>query len=151
MITYTLFYTQFRHTSTPQVAPLLPPSPPSSLRQWPLVSCLIASYVGASDIGHDIWQDILVIIPKRHNSLNASCQCEYRQTVKYVSTDRLILDLTHKGRFGKNLELCRILDSCVENPVHYQAEDLSNPTDTTRGICTHIPDPTDLEYIRTLF
>ena len=27
MITYTLFYTQFRHTSTPQVAPPLPPCP----------------------------------------------------------------------------------------------------------------------------
>ena len=41
------------------------------------------------DIGHDIWQDILAIIAKRRNLLNASCyQCEYRQTVKYVSTDR---------------------------------------------------------------
>ncbi len=38
---------------------------------------------------------------KRHNLLNASCQCEYRQTVKYVSTDRLIQDLTHQGRFDK--------------------------------------------------
>ncbi len=84
-----------------------------------LVSHLIALYAGASDIGHDIWQDILVIIAKRHNSLNASCQCEYRQTVEYVSTDRLILDLTHQGRFDKNLELCCILDSCIENPVRH--------------------------------
>jgi hypothetical protein len=35
-------------------------------------SRLIASYVGASDIGHDIWWDILAIITKRHDSLNAS-------------------------------------------------------------------------------
>jgi hypothetical protein len=39
---------------------------------FPLVSCLIASYVGESDIGHDIWWDILAIIAKRHDSLNAS-------------------------------------------------------------------------------
>ncbi len=32
----------------------------------------MASYVGASDIGHDIWWDILAIIAKRRNSLNAS-------------------------------------------------------------------------------
>ncbi len=54
-------------------------------------------------MGHDIWQDFLAIIAKRHDLLNASCQCEYRQTVKQVSTDRLILDLTHQGRFDKIL------------------------------------------------
>ncbi len=43
------------------------------------------------------------MITKRHNSLNASCQYEYRQNVKYVSTDRLILDLTHQGRFNNIL------------------------------------------------
>ncbi len=36
-----------------------------------------------------------MIVAKRHNSL------EYRQTVEYISTDRLILDLTHQERFDK--------------------------------------------------
>ncbi len=53
------------------------------------------------DIGHDIWQDILAFIAKRRDWLNASCQYEYRQTVEYVSTDRLVLDLTHQVRFNK--------------------------------------------------
>jgi hypothetical protein len=35
--------------------------------------------------------------------------------------------------------------------VHHQAEDLLDPKDTSGGICRYIPDPTDLEYIRTLF
>ncbi len=68
-----------------------------------------------------------------------------------MSTDRLILDLTHQGRFDKNSELCRILGSCVEKLVRHRAEDLLDPKDTSGGICTYIPDPTDLEYIRTLF
>jgi hypothetical protein len=42
-------------------------------KDFPLVSHLIASYVGVSDIGHYIWYDILAIIARRHNSLNASC------------------------------------------------------------------------------
>jgi hypothetical protein len=62
-----------------------------------------------------------------------------------------MLDLTHQGKFDKNLELCCILDSYIENPVHHQAEDPLNPKDTSGGIRTHIPDPTDLEYICTLF
>jgi hypothetical protein len=61
------------------------------------------------------------------------------------------MDLIHQGIFDKNLELCCILDSCVEKLVRHQAEDLSDPKDTSGGICTYIPDPTDLEYIRTLF
>ncbi len=54
-------------------------------------------------IGRDIWQDILAIIAKRHDSLNASRQCEYRQTIKYVSTERLISNLFLQRRFGKIL------------------------------------------------
>jgi hypothetical protein len=45
----------------------------SLIKGFPLVSHLMASYVGASDIGHDIWKDILGIIAKKHNLLNASC------------------------------------------------------------------------------
>ena len=57
--------------------------------------------LSTSDIGHDIWQDILAIIANRHDLLNASHQCEYRQTVEYVITDRLILNLSHQLRFNK--------------------------------------------------
>ncbi len=40
-----------------------------------------------TDIGHYIWQDILAIIAKRHDSLNASLQCEYRQTLSCCPPD----------------------------------------------------------------
>ncbi len=71
--------------------------------------------------------------------------------MEYVSTDRLILDLTHQGRFDENSELCCILDSCIEKPVRHQGDDLLNPKDNPGGICTYIPDPMDLEYIHTFF
>jgi hypothetical protein len=45
----------------------------SLVEGFPLVSCCIASYAGASVIGHDSWYDNLAIIAERRNLLNASC------------------------------------------------------------------------------
>ncbi len=37
--------------------------------------------------------------------------------------------------------------SYVEKPVHHQAEDHLDPKDTSRGICTYVSDPTDLNTL----
>jgi hypothetical protein len=43
--------------------------------------------------------------------------------------------------------VCQYWHFYVEKPVHQQAEDLLDPKDTSRGICTYVWDPMDFEYI----
>ncbi len=104
-----------------------------------MISRLIASFVGASVIGHGLM--LLLSIAKRRNLLNS-------QLPVYVGDRQAppdLLNLLPKGTDSDPDVWLTHHKSIPHSHIGTPAEDLLDPKDTSRGICRYVPDPTDPE------
>jgi hypothetical protein len=104
-----------------------------------MISCLIASFVGASVIGHGLM--LSLSIAKWRDMLNS-------QLPVYVGDRHAPPDLLNLLPEGTDLDpdvwLMRH-KSIPHSHVGMSAKDLLDPKDTSRGIHRYVPDPTDPE------
>jgi hypothetical protein len=104
-----------------------------------MISHLIASFVGASVIGHGLM--LTLSIAKWSDLLNS-------QLPVYVGDRQALPDLLNLLPEGTDLDP-DIWLTCHKSIPHSHigtpAEDLLYPKDTSRGICGYVLDPTDPE------
>ncbi len=108
-----------------------------------MISHLIASFLWASIISHGSM--LLLSIAKGRDLLSS-------QSLVYDGDRQAPPDLSNLLPEGTDsdpdewlMHHKSIPHYHVGTPEHHRTEDLMDPKDTSRGICTYVPDPTDLE------